>query len=80
MQELVYKGQKVLGECNDDLSFMWLLVHTIDDSFGPEHIVVKTPSLLSAWNSMLNAFDEAYSNSFWDTGVAGKVLTIMLAE
>lgn len=80
MQELVYKGQQVLGECNDDLSFMWLLVHTIDDSFGPEHIFVKTPSLLSAWNSMLNAFDEAYSNSFWDTGVAGKVLTIMLAE
>lgn len=80
MQELVYKGKKVMGECDDDLSFMWLLVHAIDDSFGPEHIVRKSPALISAWNAMVNAFDEAYSSSFWDEGFVGKTLTIMLAE
>lgn len=80
MQELVYKGKKVMGECDDDLSFMWLLVHTIDDSFGPEHVVRKTPALISAWNAMVNAFDEAYSSSFWDEGVVGEMLTIFVAD
>lgn len=80
MQNLFYKGKKVIGECDNDLSFMFHLLHVIDDSLGSEHIVRKIPALCCAWDSLVSAFDDAYSSSFSDYGSAGDILTIILRE
>lgn len=80
MRNLVYKGKKVIGECDNDLAFMCLLVHLIDDSLGPQHTVRKTPALCCAWDALVSAFDDAYSSSFWDDGSVGDILTIILGK
>ena len=78
MADSTFRGRPVLGECDSDLFYLWLLVHTLDDSFGQCHLMRQIPEFSDSWISLLGAIDARFEGCFDTDGDSGELVTIML--
>lgn len=58
--------KKVLATCDADLYALWLLCISLDDTFGPKHIVRENQRINEAWENFKSVLTDEYVSAIGD--------------